>query len=87
MKPKKIVLMGYSIQDYLLKHKIQEAKPRELTEYLVEKGSLTKDHREGLPLRKVLRELDAENKLYLVPQARVKRKNKNRFWFFNAVEI
>jgi len=59
-----------------------DAKPKALMPILIEKGFFTKDHQEGLPLRKVLRELDARNELYLLPQVREDRKEKNVSLFF-----
>lgn len=73
------------IQVYLEKNHIKDVKPKDLMPYLVQKGFFKKDHRSGLPLRKILRELDDQNLLGLIPQVRVERKNKNRFWFFNAI--
>lgn len=64
-----------------------DAKPKDLMLILIEKGFFAKDHREGLPLRNVLRDLDARNELYLLPQVRADRKEKNVSWFFNAIEI
>ena len=54
---------------------------------LIKKGLFDYDHRDGLQLRNLLSELDEKNMLYLLPQVRVERKEKNRYWFFNAVEI
>lgn len=51
---------------------------------LVRSGVFTKDHRAGLPLRNVLRELDSKNLLHLIPLLRVERKTKNRSWYFTA---
>ena len=46
-----------------------------------------KDKRNGLPLRNLLRQLDEDNLLYLIPQVSVERKDKNRYWFFNAISV
>ncbi|GAK89680.1 hypothetical protein JCM19297_302 [Nonlabens ulvanivorans] len=51
---------------------------------LIEKGYFKNDHRYGLHLRNVLRELDEKNLLYLLPQVTVERKEINRYWFFNG---
>ena len=85
MNPSEIVKMGYIIQDYLINNKV-DTKPKDLMPILIEKGYFKNDHRYGLHLRNVLRELDEKNMLYLLPQVRVERKEKNRYWFFNAVE-
>ncbi|MFL0354748.1 hypothetical protein [Xanthomarina sp. GH4-25] len=87
MEKAQIVKMGYVIQNYLEKTKLVDAKPKDLMPTLIEKGYFKKDHSEGLPLRNVLRDLDEVNLLYLLPQVRVERKETNRFWFFNPLNI
>ena len=54
---------------------------------LIEKEFFIKDHRDGLPLRNLLRQLDDDNLLYLFPQVTAERKDRNRYWFFNAVKF
>lgn len=83
----KIVKMGYVIQDFIIENNLIDAKPKDLMPILIEKGFFNQDYREGLPLRDVLRNLDANGQLYLLPQVRVEHKLTNRFWFFNAIEI
>jgi len=78
----KIIRMGYSIQAFLVKEGINSAKPKVLTPWLIEQGYFSKDHRNGLPLRNLLRELDEQKKLYLLPNLRVERKEVNRLWKF-----
>lgn len=87
MQNHEIIKMGYVIQAYLEKEKLVDAKPKDLMPILIEKGFFKKDHREGLPLREILRDLDARNELYLLPQVRVDRKEVNVSWFLNAIEI
>lgn len=84
MDNSEIVKMGYIIQDFLLNDKLLDAKPKDLMPILIEKGFFTKDIKEGLPLRDVLRDLDLRNELYLIPQVRADRKEKYTYWFFNA---
>jgi hypothetical protein len=50
---------------------------------LIEKHFFKKDHRDGLPLREVLRELDSKGMLYLIPQVSGVQNETNTFWFFN----
>ena len=75
--------MGKDIQAYLEKEKIVDAKPKHLMPLLIEKGYFKKDHRDGLPLRDILRELDRTNRLHLLPQVWVERKEINVYWYFN----
>jgi hypothetical protein len=78
-----IVKMGYVIQNFLLTEKLINVKPKELMPLLIEKGFFNQDHKEGLPLRNLLRELNFRNELYLIPQVRADHKEKNIYWFFN----
>lgn len=87
MEKSEIVKMGYVTQDYLIKNTLNEAKPKDLMPILIEKGFFEQDHGDGLPLRNILRQLDKENMLYLLPQVSVERKDKNRFWFFNPIKV
>ncbi len=54
---------------------------------LVEEGFFKQDHREGFPLRELLRELERVSKLYLIPQVSFEQKNQNKYWFFNALKL
>ncbi|MBZ9786425.1 hypothetical protein LB456_03055 [Psychroflexus sp. CAK57W] len=85
MESKNIIKMGYVIQDYLITQNLENAKPKDVMPILIEKGFFEKDYRNGLPLRNLLRQLDYENMLYLLPQVSVERKDKNRYWYFNAI--
>ena len=87
MENSEIIKMGYVIQAFLEKEKLIDAKPKDLMLILIEKGFFKKDYREGLPLREILRDLDSKNELYLLPQVRAERKEKNVSWFFNAIEL
>lgn len=87
MEPSKVVRMGYVIQEYLRDQKLEEAKPKDLMQILVAKGYFKKDHRDGLPLRNLLRKLDDNKQLYLLPQVRIEHKDKNRFWYFNVLRL
>ena len=53
--------MVYVIQSYLEKERLVDAKHKDLMPILIEKVFFTKDHRGGLPLRKIFRELDSSN--------------------------
>lgn len=87
MKNEEIIRIGYVIQDYLTSQKLQDVKPKSLMPLLIEKGFFNKDHRDGLPLRNLLRDLDDKKSLYLLPQVSFEQKEKNRYWFFNAIQL
>jgi len=84
MEKSEIIRMGYAIQEFLSKENLIDAKPKDLMSKLIEKKFFNKDHREGLPLRNLLRDLDKRNELNLIPQVSADRKEKNIFWYFNV---
>jgi hypothetical protein len=45
-----------------------------------------KDHRNGLPIRNVLRDLDENNQLGMILYVFPERKAKNTNWFFKRLE-
>ncbi len=58
------------------------AKPKDLMAFLVEHKVFPKDHREGFPLRNLLRQLDSVDRLLVITTARFEQKRKNKSWFF-----
>ena len=48
----------------------------------IDKGVFNKDHRNGLPIRKILRKLNNEGRLHAIPYARGDLKQKNIYWTF-----
>lgn len=85
MENRMIIRMGYVIQEFLKKKNLIDAKPKDLMPILIEKGFFIKDNREGRPLRDILRELDENNTLYFLHQVSADRKDKNVYWYFNAI--
>ncbi|MEJ8818766.1 hypothetical protein [Lacibacter sp. H407] len=72
------------VRDYFEKNKsVTEILSKELMPLFIEKDIFTKDHREGLPIRNLLRDLDAENKLNLLKHVKVIRNAVNRNWYFS----
>jgi hypothetical protein len=55
---------------------------KELMPELIQAGVFTSNHRDGLPLRELLRELDREKRLKLIPTLHAERKTKNTYWYF-----
>ncbi len=74
MTESEIIKMGYAIQKHLEDYQLTDAKPKDLMSILIEKGYFKKDHRDGLPLRNILRKLDENNMLHLLPQLKVVEK-------------
>ena len=56
---------------------------KDLMPYFIKAGVFPKDNRNGLPIRNVLRRLDAKNQLSLIPNVIAERKLKNTYWFFS----
>lgn len=59
-----------------------EVLAKDLMPLFIDKGIFKKDHRNGLPIRNLLRELDAKNKLPLLKNVIVIRNAINRNWYF-----
>jgi DNA-binding SARP family transcriptional activator len=73
------------INHYFQRHPgVTQFQSKDIMPHLIDAGLFTKDHRAGLPLRNILRELDEQELLHLIPLLRVERKNKNRMWYFSA---
>lgn len=71
------------VRDYFEKSKsVNEMMAKDLMQLFIEKGIFDKDYRNGLPIRNLLRELDAENKLALLKHVKVVRNTINRNWYF-----
>lgn len=69
------------VRDYLVANpSIKEVQAKELMSQFIERGIFKSNHRDGLPIRKFLRELDAAGKLNLLSHCQVVRKTINRNW-------
>lgn len=55
---------------------------KDLMPAFIEAGIFVTDHKKGLPIRKILRELDRDNKLHLIPFVHPERKEKDTYWYF-----
>ncbi len=66
---------------------VKQVAAKELMDLFVEKGIFNKDYsRPGLPIRKLLRLLDAEDELPLLKHCKVIRHKTNRNWYFTNEE-
>lgn len=71
------------VQTYFVKNKDVDIVPaKDLMPEFVKAGIFTKDHRNGLPIRKVLRKLQQTGQLHRMPCAHGVQKAKNTSWFF-----
>lgn len=86
LSPKKLHQAGridQVVRDYFDSHpSVSEIPAKDLMPLFIEKGIFLKDHRNGLPIRQLLRELDTAKQLYLLEQVNVIRRSINRNWYF-----
>ncbi len=83
----KIGRIDQIVRDYFADRPTEkEVSARSLMPVFIEKGIFEKDHRAGFPIRLLLRQLDAADKLYLLKHVSVVRKEMNRNWYFVRVD-
>ena len=70
------------LADYFTKHQGETVKAKEMMDHFVQAGIFSSDVKGGLPIRKILRELDSKNLLNLIPYVHAVRKSVNTNWFF-----
>jgi len=80
-------LINEVIKTYFERNKdVQTVLAKDLMPEFIKAGVFNADQKGGLPIRKVLRDLDSKNELHLIPKALAERKSVNTNWFFvNAV--
>jgi hypothetical protein len=79
----KILTVNLVVRDYFKKHPRETKVPaKNLMPEFVKNEIFAKDHRNGLPIRKLLRDLDKSNQLKLIPFAFAERKAANTNWYF-----
>ena len=79
----KIQAINVAIQSYFDDNgSVNKIPAKDLMEIFIAAGVFNKDHRNGLPIRNILRKLDAQNNLHLIPSVYPDRKLKNTNWFF-----
>lgn len=79
----KISRINTVVKSYFEQNKsVSEILAKELMPIFVKAGIFTEDVKNGLPLRKILRKLDEQNQLHLIPFVYADRKAKNVNWCF-----
>ena len=76
-----------AINNVLRAYFADKTNPRQVPAFklmglFIDKGIFKKDHRNGLPIRNVLRKLRNEGRLHDIPYARGELKQKNTYWTF-----
>jgi hypothetical protein len=79
----KIGRIDQIVRDYFVTNgSEEEVMAKDLMPLFIRKGIFVADHKKGLPIRNLLRDLDRENKLHLLKHVKAVRKNKNNNWYF-----
>ena len=88
MNKVKIEKINKVLADYFAKNKnVTRVRALDMMDEFVKAGIFKSDsERAGLPIRSLLRELDRNNLLDLIPYIVVERKEKNRNWYFAPIE-
>ncbi|WP_419702072.1 hypothetical protein [Mucilaginibacter sp. NFX135] len=75
------------VRDYFVDNKsINEVLAKDLMPQFIEKGIFNKDYKAaGLPIRSILRNLNAINKLQLLVHVKAVRKKVNTSWYFERI--
>lgn len=74
------------IHRYFSKHpKSEPVLAKSFMAAFVKAGIFPKDHRDGLPIRQYLRDLDQQGNLHLIPYIIAVRKKTNTNWFFAPI--
>lgn len=81
MNADNIIQINEVIAEYFKTHKEDWIAAKDIMPALINAGVFTKDHKKGLPLRKVLRKLDKENTLDKIPFVHAERNEKNTYWY------
>jgi hypothetical protein len=79
----KIKQINQAIEQYFQANTdIDKIPAKDLMHQFIKAGIFEKDHRNGLPIRSILRELDENKQLDLIPSVQPERKKINTNWFF-----
>lgn len=79
----KITKINLVLKEYFaLNNSIAIIPAKDLMPYFILAGIFPADHRNGLPIRAILRKLDEKNQLHLIPFVLPERKLKNTSWYF-----
>jgi len=71
-----------TVQEYFASSNDNKVQAKSLMKSFVKKGIFKSDNKEGQPIRDLLRDLDRQGYLKLVPSVHFEQKEKNKNWFF-----
>ena len=88
MNMSKIERINQVLAEYFERNKnVSRVPAMDLMDEFIKAGIFRSDsERAGLPIRKLLRELDKNNQLDLIPYVIVERKSVNRSWCFAPIK-
>lgn len=79
----RITAINNAVEKYFrLNPSVPKVMAKDLMPFFIREGIFNKDHREGLPIRNLLRELDDGKQLHLIPTVLAERKSTNTNWYF-----
>lgn len=83
----KIRLINQVLTDYFNNNKsVSQIPAKDMMPYFIQAGIFIKDEKNGLPIRKLLRALDKNNQLSLIPFVYADRKAINTNWYFQRTK-
>jgi hypothetical protein len=71
-----------AVAEYFIDSNETKVMAKDLMPHFVKAGIFAKNHKDGLPIRDLLRELENDDLLKLIPQVHFEQKNTNKNWFF-----
>ena len=81
--PKKIELLNSVIENYFKQNETATIIPvKKLMPEFITAGIFTKDIKKGMPIRKIIRELDINKQLDLIPFIHADRQEQDTYWYF-----
>ena len=72
---------------FLNSPEIVQIRSKDLMPEFIAAGIFPKNHRDGLPIRDLLRTLDTNHQLHLIPSVFADRKLKNVNWYFQNSKL
>ena len=84
IESEKISKINQVLEDYFKTHS-QRIPAKDLMPEFIKAGIFPKDNKNGLPIRKLLRELDKKNELDKIPYIFPDRKEINTNWYFQPI--
>lgn len=83
MDRNKIYQINKAVSAYFAKYpSTTKVAAKDLMPFFIKEGIFNKDHRNGLPIREILLELDKKKQLHLIPSVLAEHKKINTNWFF-----